>query len=265
MEEADGDVRVTLRDQVMQFHKAMDCPTRSRPETIPDDRVRLRAALIAEEFFETLRAMFGAYAAGLENAEELVKQAIRLDPIHVDMPALADGMADLDYVVEGTRLEFGIDGSPIASEVHRANMTKIGGPIAPNGKRLKPPGWAPPDITGELRKQGWSPTMTVRVMPGQIRLDGDRILRDGFEKKVADREKRDLCTRRRVCTWCVHDGDRFIGRVHSALECHRCGVAPCFGAIVETAVDGVQGAIGIEIPKERPKPKRGQFGKGTRA
>jgi predicted HAD superfamily Cof-like phosphohydrolase len=63
-------------------------------------------------------------------------------------------MADLDYVVEGTRLEFGIDGEPIAAEVHRANMAKTEGPVAPDGKRLKPPGWTPPDIAGVLRKQG---------------------------------------------------------------------------------------------------------------
>lgn len=49
------------------------------------------------------------------------------------------------------RLELGIE----ASEVHRANMTKATGPIAPNGKRMKPPGFRPPDIVGELKKQGW--------------------------------------------------------------------------------------------------------------
>ena len=60
-----------------------------------------------------------------------------------------------EAVVEGCRVEMGINGAPIAAEVHRANMAKVGGPISPQGKRLKPPGWTPPDIEGELRKQGW--------------------------------------------------------------------------------------------------------------
>jgi predicted HAD superfamily Cof-like phosphohydrolase len=147
---------MTLRDQVLEFHLAMNVPAdAARPTLIADERVRLRAALIAEEFFETMRAMFGAYGAGLEEAERLVTNGIRFNSVHVNMVELADGMADLDYVVEGTRLEFGIDGGPIADEVHRANMAKAGGPVAPNGKRLKPEGWTPPDIEGVLRRQGY--------------------------------------------------------------------------------------------------------------
>jgi predicted HAD superfamily Cof-like phosphohydrolase len=145
---------MSLREQVAAFHSIMGAPSAHRPALIPSARVRLRAALIAEEFFETMRAMFGD-DAGLELAENTVMAGIRVNAIHVDIPALADGLADLDYVVEGTRLEFGIDGAPIAAEVHRANMAKAGGPIAKNGKRLKPPGWTPPDIVGELQKQGW--------------------------------------------------------------------------------------------------------------
>jgi predicted HAD superfamily Cof-like phosphohydrolase len=144
-----------LRDQVVEFHAAMSQPIRPAPSMIPEERVRLRAALIAEEFFETMSALFGL-GAGLAAAEEKVMAAIRLDAVHVDMLALADGLADLDYVVEGTRLEFGINGDPIAVEVHRANMNKLNGPISPQGKRLKPPGWQPPDIGAELAKQGWN-------------------------------------------------------------------------------------------------------------
>ena len=77
----------------------------------------------------------------------------------MEMPGQGEVMpmvpTDLDYVVEGTRLEFEIDGGPIAVEVHRSNMAKVGGPVREDGKRLKPPGWTPPDIAGELRKQGW--------------------------------------------------------------------------------------------------------------
>ena len=147
---------VTLRDQVREFHVAMGQPCAERPTVIPDDRVRLRAALISEEFFETLRALFGDDPA-LARAEATVRLAIDVAIVRVDMVALSDGLGDLNYVEEGTRLEFGIDGEPIAAEIHRANMAKADGPVAPNGKRLKPPGWTPPDIAGVLKAQGWKP------------------------------------------------------------------------------------------------------------
>jgi predicted HAD superfamily Cof-like phosphohydrolase len=147
------DSMATLREQVREFHLAMNVPVDApRPTVIPDERVRLRCSLIAEECIETLAAMVSHPALG--QAWDLIRIAIKYGHVEVNMPELADGMADLDYVVEGTRLEFGIDGAPIAAEVHRANMAKAGGPIAENGKRLKPPGWTPPDIVNELRKQG---------------------------------------------------------------------------------------------------------------
>ena len=148
---------VTLSEQVAEFHAAMGLPglgpsSSEGPKIIADDRVRLRASLIAEEFFETMAAMF---AQSFQPSLSVVMDRIMYSDVLVDMVALADGLADVDYVVEGTRLEFGIDGASIAAEVHRANMAKVGGPIREDGKKLKPEGWAPPDIEGELRKQGW--------------------------------------------------------------------------------------------------------------
>jgi predicted HAD superfamily Cof-like phosphohydrolase len=151
---------ITLHEQLLEFHRKVGQPILDKPQVPDEARVRLRAALIAEEFFETMEAMF-APDAGLKEAREYVMDACKNAPIAVHMADFADGLADLDYVIEGTRIEFGIDGAPIAAEVHRANMAKaVGptgrdGPVAGNGKILKPPGWKPPDIEGELRKQGW--------------------------------------------------------------------------------------------------------------
>ena len=70
----------------------------------------------------------------------------------MNYPELFDGLGDLEYVTTGTRVECGIDGEPIAAEIHRSNMQKV-----PNGTSEpgKPPGWKPPDIEGEMKKQGW--------------------------------------------------------------------------------------------------------------
>jgi predicted HAD superfamily Cof-like phosphohydrolase len=162
----------TLSEQVAEFHAAMGLPglgpsSSEGPKVIAGERVRLRASLIAEEFFETLSAMFevdssendyrNEWGDDFKDAGTDIESVIRNAKVKVDMVALADGLSDLDYVVEGTRLEFGIDGAPIAAEVHRSNLAKVGGPLSASGKQLKPEGWTPPDIEGELRKQGWKP------------------------------------------------------------------------------------------------------------
>lgn len=147
----------TLSEQVAEFHAAMGLPglgpsSSEGPKVPSDERVRLRASLIVEEVFETLEAMFEcSFHVSLEVVKERIAHAV----VKVDMVAFADGLADTNYVVAGTFLEFGIDDAAIAAEVHRANMTKVGGPIREDGKKLKPAGWTPPDIEGELRKQGW--------------------------------------------------------------------------------------------------------------
>jgi predicted HAD superfamily Cof-like phosphohydrolase len=143
-----------LRDRVQQFHNAVGQPVLTKPSVPSDERVRLRARLIAEEFFEVLEAMFGV-ESHVRAARANIEYAVHDAPVHVDLPELADGFADLDYVVEGSRLEFGIDGDPIAEQVHRANMAKAGAPKRADGKIEKPPGWTPPDVAGELKKQGW--------------------------------------------------------------------------------------------------------------
>jgi len=186
-----GDVRLvraaeststTLREQVLEFHRVFDHPVRETPGPITDERVRFRARLIAEEFFEVLEACFtdevvcdGSrghntngtdpcpscgnkyHVVGFDGLREHVLEAVAKAQVRIDLPELADGIADLMYVAEGTNLEFGIDSGPIAAEVHRANMTKRGGGKRADGKSLKPAGWRGPDIEGELKRQGWKP------------------------------------------------------------------------------------------------------------
>lgn len=68
----------------------------------------------------------------------------------VRLVAVIDGLCDLLCVVYGAAAEFGVDLAPFWDEVHRTNMAKAGGPLREDGKRLKPPGWVPPDIAGVL-------------------------------------------------------------------------------------------------------------------
>lgn len=137
---------------VSQFHRMMNIPIAAKP-SIPDgDSVRLRIRLITEEFFELLSATFHGDFKTEQNAVMLMVEAGEL---RIDFPELVDALGDLDYVIEGARLTFGVDGAGVMAVIQAANMAKAGGERRPDGKILKPPGWTPPDIAGELVRQGW--------------------------------------------------------------------------------------------------------------
>jgi predicted HAD superfamily Cof-like phosphohydrolase len=111
-----------------------------------------------EEAFELLEALFGKDSV-IDNSKETVNALINNMPINVDMVEFADACGDIDYVVEGARLAFGINGKPIADEVQRTNMAKFGPGSwvrESDGKQMKPEGWQAPDIKKLLEDQGWN-------------------------------------------------------------------------------------------------------------
>lgn len=147
----------TIRYQVSEFHRAFGQNIATKPH-IPDEKtVRLRAALIAEECIEMLESVYGEEACA--DVAETMGHLLEHNRTNVDLVEFVDALADLDYVVEGGRLMFGVDGAPVAAEVHRSNMSKLGADGKPvireDGKRLKGPNYSPPAIADELRKQGW--------------------------------------------------------------------------------------------------------------
>lgn len=143
-----------IRKQVEEFHHAVGQPVLDHPQVPDNDRVRFRIGLLLEEFCEFLGATTGVPRSEIKAGVDLLLKSLKTTHIQVDLVELADALAHLDYVVEGTRLAFGINGKPIADEVHRSNMAKLGGGAREYGKRLKPEGWTPPNIEAELIKQG---------------------------------------------------------------------------------------------------------------
>ena len=139
---------------VRDFMAAMGQGIGVRPG-IPDEKViRLRLNLLNEEFSEII-------ASVLEVSRRRQTPSLSQDIISVDLVALADGCADLLYVLDGMCLAFGIDLRPIFKIVHEANMKKLDGPIREDGKRLKPEGWVSPEkaIAEELIRQGCDPAL----------------------------------------------------------------------------------------------------------
>jgi predicted HAD superfamily Cof-like phosphohydrolase len=144
-----------LHRQVRHFHDVFGIPVVAKPQVPSRERRQLRCKLVLEEALEFLEA-HGCPVASL-GIDKLIERSIEQmgEAGEFDMEAVADACGDIDYVVEGSRIEYGIDGGPIADEIHRSNMAKVGGPVLPGGKIGKPDGWTPPDIKGLLVKQGW--------------------------------------------------------------------------------------------------------------
>lgn len=108
---------------VLEFHQAFSMHVGQRPAVPPAHVVKLRLALLQEEFNELCAAI---------GAESL--------------PSIAGEIADMVYVLLGTAASYGIDFDTVWSEVHMSNMRKVGGTMRSDGKVLKPKGWQPPNL-----------------------------------------------------------------------------------------------------------------------
>ena len=71
-----------------------------------------------------------------------------------DLLEIADALADMKYVIEGTAHTYGIPLDELFSEVHRSNMSKLGAdgkPLyRPDGKVLKGPNFESPRVAKVL-------------------------------------------------------------------------------------------------------------------
>lgn len=117
---------------VRAFHDAFEVPVQDAP-VLPEDRIQMRLRILEEEVAE-LRA---AVEAG-------------------DLVETLDALCDIQYVLDGTFLEFGLQAvKPAAmAEVHASNMSKLGADGRPvlraDGKVVKGPAFRPPDLAAIL-------------------------------------------------------------------------------------------------------------------
>lgn len=123
---------VDWTNDVRALFRAFEQPIPTRCGWPDDATVRLRRKLIQEEHGETIDAL-----------------AAR------DFPEFVDGCVDLMVVTLGALVACGVDPGPVWRAVQQANLTKAGGPVSSDGKRMKPPGFVPPDVATLLREQGW--------------------------------------------------------------------------------------------------------------
>ncbi|TAJ23854.1 MAG: hypothetical protein EPO64_10435 [Nitrospirae bacterium] len=115
---------------VEEFHRRFEILIGTTPSVPDEATTSLRVRLIQEEFEELQEALAGH-----------------------DTAAMAKELADLLYVVYGTAVSCGIDMKPVFQEVHRSNMSKVGGHKRADGKWVKPPSYSPANITPILAAQ----------------------------------------------------------------------------------------------------------------
>lgn len=131
------------QSMVEEFHKKFDIFVQASPTEVSEDTKRLRIRLIQEEFDELKESM-----------------------VDGNLAALAKEMADLLYVVYGTAVSYGIDMEPVFREVHRSNLSKVGGYKREDGKWVKPPTYSPAKIEPLLAIQMSAPEEAQRPLGG---------------------------------------------------------------------------------------------------
>ena len=95
--------KIDALNQVAEFHKTFHHPVLDSPGIPSEARCKLRVSLIAEELHEL--------------QDSIVKQ---------DIIQIADALCDIQYVLSGAVLEFGLAGKfvELFNEVQRSNMSK---------------------------------------------------------------------------------------------------------------------------------------------
>lgn len=124
---------------------------RDVPTPLGWDELRLRSALIVEEVAELLCALAGRDDLAPDLKAHLATTLADLRAVAVpgvaDMGNVAKELADVEYVLHGTAHYCGVDLDLAVEVVHESNMAKAHGPRREDGKRLKPEGWQPPDMS----------------------------------------------------------------------------------------------------------------------
>lgn len=107
-----------------EFHRKYKYPI---DEPLTEKNILFRIRLIMEEYAELIKA----FEIG-------------------DVVEIADALADLRYVVDGTAVTFGFPMEALLEEVHRSNMTKDFDRHV--GKPIKGPNYSKPRIEKILRE-----------------------------------------------------------------------------------------------------------------
>lgn len=150
MKKNEESIMENAQAMVEAFHRMFEIVVQEVPALVDDQTRALRIRLIHEEFEELKEAMAKS-----------------------DLVGIAKEMADLLYVVYGTAVSYGIEMDAVFREVHRSNMSKVGGYKREDGKWVKPATYSPAAIEPILAEQ-------VGVHDEHLGESSDKVLGNGL-------------------------------------------------------------------------------------
>jgi predicted HAD superfamily Cof-like phosphohydrolase len=141
---------------VEEFHKAFGHPIQKKPVEADMKTVKLRLALILEEFIELSEASLSESSDNVKQllktlnlAQEQIKALEEIDK-DVDLVEVADALTDINYVTYGAGHCYGINLDSCMEEVQKSNMSKLGADGQPlyndMGKIMKGPNYQKPNL-----------------------------------------------------------------------------------------------------------------------
>ena len=145
---------------VEEFHEAFNLPTDqavSLDKLQPDEYADLIS--VANGLRQIAEALHTA--AARHNSMPLLRAQLMVEELgevltemaHVNPDLMLKELCDLQYVIDGTFLTYGLDPykDDAFSEVHRSNMSKLGDDgkpiLSPAGRVMKGPNYSPADLS----------------------------------------------------------------------------------------------------------------------
>lgn len=164
----DGTLGLAREERVREFTAGAGQPTPSHPVPMSKEQVFFLAKMMLDEIME-----FTATVAGPEESKKALSgfiadskdipqekyEHLSAEEAHVQQVAdQSDALVDSYYYSLNSACKHGMNLSALFDVVHAANMAKrdpVTGEFLKraDGKIIKPEGWMPPDVEGEIARQ----------------------------------------------------------------------------------------------------------------
>lgn len=176
-----------MQRQIAEFMRRADQEVAKYPQ-LPSEKIKvLRIRLMVEEL---LGATVPEHWAGETYADLLIENKsdeLIASILAGDLVQIADGIADVLYIVIGTAIAYGINIQEVFNEVHRSNLSKTVWSEELQrytiekdefGKGIKPPTYSPADLGSIVQRQ---------IDNGKIFEYYEYRIGDDYEKEEADK------------------------------------------------------------------------------
>lgn len=135
-----------LQQRVKSWETKLGVNLPDKP-SVPDRLTRiLRVSLLLEELLELAEAS----GVGIQCGDKYLNMddfTFDVHPTEADLVGVADALGDIDFVLKGTYLSYGLDDEPITEEICRSNDSKLeDGYFREDGKWVKGAAYSPPDL-----------------------------------------------------------------------------------------------------------------------